>query len=48
MNFPFYSDVILLHDLPDEGVCNGDLGTVVVRVASPLANRHDVAGLEAV
>jgi hypothetical protein len=38
MNFPFYSDVILLRDLPDEGVYNGDLGTVV--------NRHDVDGLE--
>jgi Domain of unknown function (DUF4926) len=38
MNFPFYSDVILLRDLPDEGVYNGDFGTVV--------DRHDVAGLE--
>lgn len=38
MNFPFYSDVILLCDLPDEGVYNGDIGTVV--------NRHDVDGLE--
>lgn len=46
MNFPLYSDVILLRDLPEEDVYNGDIGTVVVRVASPLVDRHDVAGLE--
>ncbi len=38
MNFPLYSDVILLRDLPEEGVYNGDIGTVV--------DRHDVDGLE--
>ena len=38
MNFPLYSDVILLTNLPDEGVYAGDIGTVV--------ERHDVIGLE--
>jgi hypothetical protein len=38
MNFPLYEDVILLVDLPDEGVLAGDIGVVV--------ERHDVAGLE--
>jgi Domain of unknown function (DUF4926) len=38
MNFPLYSDVILLRDLPEDGVYNGDVGTVV--------DRHDVDGLE--
>ena len=38
MSFSIYSDVILLRDLPEEGVYNGDIGTVV--------DRHDVAGLE--
>ena len=38
MNFPLYSDVILLRDLPEEGLSVGDIGTVV--------DRHDVAGLE--
>ena len=38
MNFPLYSDVILLTNLPDEGVYAGDIGTVV--------ERHDVVGLE--
>jgi hypothetical protein len=46
MSFILCSDVILLRDLPEEGVYNGDIGIVVVRVASPLANRHDVDGLE--
>ncbi len=46
MDFPLYSDVILLRDLPDEDLSIGDIGTVVVRVASPLVNRHDVDGLE--
>lgn len=46
MDFPLYSDVILLRDLPDEGLSVRDIGTVVVRVASPLVNRHDVAGIE--
>jgi hypothetical protein len=38
MNFPLYSDVILLTNLPDEGVYAGDIGTVV--------EQHDVIGLE--
>jgi hypothetical protein len=38
MDFPLYSDVILLRDLPDEGLSVGDIGTVV--------DRHDVDGLE--
>ena len=38
MNFPLYSDVILLTNLPDEAVYAGDIGTVV--------ERHDVIGLE--
>ena len=38
MNFPLYSDVILLRDLPDEGLSVGDIGTVI--------DQHDVAGLE--
>ena len=38
MNFPLYTDVILLTNLPEEGVYAGDIGTVV--------ERHDVIGLE--
>jgi hypothetical protein len=38
MNFPLYSDVILLKDLPEEGLSAGDIGTVV--------ERHEVAALE--
>jgi Domain of unknown function (DUF4926) len=38
MDFPLYSDVILLRDFPEEGLSVGDIGTVV--------DRHDVAGLE--
>jgi Domain of unknown function (DUF4926) len=38
MNFPLYSDVILLRDCPEEEVYAGDIGTVV--------ERHDVRGLE--
>ena len=38
MNFPLYSDIILLRDLPEEGLSAGDIGTVVAR--------HDVSGLE--
>jgi Domain of unknown function (DUF4926) len=38
MDFPLYSDVILLRDLPEEGLSVGDIGTVV--------DRHDVDGLE--
>ena len=38
MNFPLYSDVILLTNLPEEGIYAGDIGTVV--------ERHDVIGLK--
>lgn len=38
MDLALYSDVILLRDLPEEGVYNGDIGTVV--------DRHDVSGLQ--
>lgn len=38
MNFPLYSDVILLKNLPEEGVYAGDIGTVV--------EYHNVNGLE--
>lgn len=38
MNFPLFEDVILLVDLPEEGILAGDIGVVV--------ERHDVAGLE--
>ena len=38
MDLSLYSDVILLRDLPEEGVYSGDIGTVV--------DRHDVAGIE--
>jgi Domain of unknown function (DUF4926) len=38
MNIPLYSDVILLRDLPEEGVSIGDVGTVV--------EQHNVPGLE--
>ena len=38
MDFPLYSDVILLRDLPEEGLSVGDIGTIV--------DRHDVTGLE--
>ena len=38
MSFTLYSDVILLRDILEDGVCVGDIGTVV--------DRHDVDGLE--
>jgi len=38
MDFPLFEDVILLVDLPEEGVLAGDIGVVV--------ERHDVASLE--
>ena len=38
MNFALYSDVILLRDIPEEGLSIGDIGAVV--------DRHDVPGLE--
>lgn len=38
MNFPLYSDVILLQDVPEENVYAGDIGTVV--------EEHHVQGME--
>lgn len=38
MNYELYSDVILLCDLPKEGLYAGDIGTVV--------EQHNVEGLE--
>jgi hypothetical protein len=38
MNFEMFSDVILTADLPQHGVCAGDVGTAV--------ERHDVSGKE--
>lgn len=38
MNLKLYQDVILLQDLPDEGLVAGDIGTVV--------ERHDVQGMQ--
>ncbi|MCC3439685.1 MULTISPECIES: DUF4926 domain-containing protein [unclassified Microcoleus] len=38
MNYKLYSDVILLCNLPEEGLYGGDIGTVV--------EQHHVAGLE--
>jgi Domain of unknown function (DUF4926) len=38
MDFPLYSDVILLRDLPEESLSAGDIGTVV--------ERHDVPAME--
>jgi hypothetical protein len=38
MNYQLYSDVILLCDIPEEGLCAGDIGTVV--------EQHRVEGLE--
>ena len=37
-DFTRYQDVVLLHDIPEEGLCAGDVGTVV--------ERHDVPGRE--
>ena len=37
-DFTLYQDVVLLHDIPAEGLCAGDVGTVV--------ERHDVLGRE--
>jgi hypothetical protein len=36
--FTRYKDVVLLRDVPEEGLCAGDVGTVV--------ERHDVPGRE--
>jgi hypothetical protein len=38
MDFPLYTDVILVQDVPEEGVKAGDVGVVV--------ERHEVAGRE--
>jgi hypothetical protein len=38
MNFEMFQDVILTVDLPEHGLCAGDVGTLV--------ERHDVAGME--
>ena len=38
MEFPLYTDVILVRDVPEEGLHAGDIGVVV--------ERHDVAGRE--
>lgn len=38
MDFELYTDVVLVHDIPEEQLNAGDIGTVV--------ERHDVAGLE--
>lgn len=38
MDFPLYEDVVLLVDLPEEGLLAGDIGVVV--------DRHDVPDME--
>ena len=38
MNFQLYGEVVLQHDMPEEGLFAGDIGVVV--------ERHDVAGYE--
>ena len=38
MDFPLYTDVVLLHDIPDENLRAGDIGAVV--------DRHQIPGLE--
>jgi len=38
MDFQLYKDVVLLRDVPEEGLHEGDVGVVV--------ERHEVAGLE--
>lgn len=38
MDTPLYSDVVLLQDVPEEGLQAGDVGTVV--------EFHDVEGIE--
>jgi hypothetical protein len=37
-DFTLYQDAVLLHDIPAEGLCAGDVGTIV--------ERHDVPGRE--
>ncbi len=38
MDFTLFSDVVLVQDIPEEGLREGDVGTMV--------ERHDVAGKE--
>ena len=38
MEFKLFTDVVLVHDVPEENLCAGDIGTVV--------ERHDVAEIE--
>jgi hypothetical protein len=38
MNYELYSDVILLQDIPEEGLSAGDVGTLV--------EKHQIEGLE--
>ena len=38
MSYELYSDVILLQDLPEEGLFAGDVGTLV--------EKHQIEGLE--
>ncbi|MGQ9627321.1 MAG: DUF4926 domain-containing protein [Anaerolineae bacterium] len=38
MEFPLYTDVVLIRDVPEEGLYAGDVGTVV--------ERHEVPGRE--
>ena len=37
-DFTLYQDAVLRHDMPEEGLCTGDVGTIV--------ERHDVPGRE--
>jgi hypothetical protein len=37
-DFTWYQDVVLLRDVPEEGLCAGDVSTIV--------ERHDVPGRE--
>jgi hypothetical protein len=37
-DFTLYQDVVLLRDIPEEGLCAGDVGTIV--------ERHDIPGRE--
>jgi len=37
-DFTHYQDVVLLQDISEEGLCAGDVGTIV--------ERHDVSGRE--
>ena len=38
MDYQLYTEVVLVHDLPEEHLFAGDVGTVV--------ERHDVAGMD--